>query len=139
MQNFRKYDIHMEICRKNIFHFLQRGIMKTEKPGIKGKDCFIKREERRPEKAIGALAGSMCLLFTQRRRQEWSRSQDHDGRYTARNSTVEFKEFEVPKPGHGEVLIQTKASTICGSDIRCIYREHVGKGPRLYSRYGGWP
>ena len=48
------------------------------------------------------------------------------------NSTVEFKEFEVPKPGHGEVLIQTKASTICGSDIRCIYREHVGKGPEGY-------
>ena len=48
------------------------------------------------------------------------------------NSTVEMKEFEVPKPGHGEVLIQTKASTICGSDIRCIYREHVGKGPEGY-------
>ena len=48
------------------------------------------------------------------------------------NSTVELKEFEVPKPGHGEVLIQTKASTICGSDIRCIYREHVGKGPEGY-------
>lgn len=46
------------------------------------------------------------------------------------NSTVELKEFEVPKPGHGEVLIQTKASTICGSDIRCIYREHVGKARR---------
>ena len=48
------------------------------------------------------------------------------------NSTVELKEFEVPKPGHGEVLIQTKASTICGSDIRGIYREHVGKGPEGY-------
>ena len=44
------------------------------------------------------------------------------------NSTVEMKEFEIPKPGHGEVLIQTKATTICGSDIRCIYREHTGKG-----------
>ncbi len=48
------------------------------------------------------------------------------------NSTVELKEFEVPKPGHGQVLIQTKATTICGSDIRCIYREHVGKGPEGY-------
>ena len=37
-----------------------------------------------------------------------------------------------PKPGHGQVLIQTKATTICGSDIRCIYREHVGKGPEGY-------
>lgn len=48
------------------------------------------------------------------------------------NSTVEMKEFEIPKPGHGEVLIQTKATTICGSDIRCIYREHTGKGAEGY-------
>lgn len=48
------------------------------------------------------------------------------------NSTVEFKEFEVMVPGHGEVLIKTKASTICGSDIRCIYRQHTGKGPEGY-------
>jgi len=25
-----------------------------------------------------------------------------------------------------------KASTICGSDIRAIYREHLGKGPEAY-------
>lgn len=48
------------------------------------------------------------------------------------NSTVELREFDIPTPGHGEVLIRTKASTICGSDIRCIYREHVGKGPEGY-------
>ena len=48
------------------------------------------------------------------------------------NSTVEMKDFEVPKPGHGQVLIKTKATTICGSDIRCIYREHTGKGPEGY-------
>lgn len=48
------------------------------------------------------------------------------------NSTVELKDFEIPKPGHGQVLIQTKATTICGSDIRCIYREHTGKGPEGY-------
>ena len=48
------------------------------------------------------------------------------------NSTVELKEFDIPKPGHGQVLVQTKATTICGSDIRCIYREHVGKGPEGY-------
>ena len=48
------------------------------------------------------------------------------------NSTVEFKEFPIPKPGHGELLIRTKSSTICGSDIRAIYREHVGKGPEGY-------
>ncbi len=48
------------------------------------------------------------------------------------NSSVELKEFPVPVPGHGEALIKMKASSICGSDIRCIYREHVGKGPEGY-------
>lgn len=48
------------------------------------------------------------------------------------NSTVEFKEFDIPTPGHGQVLIKTQASTICGSDIRCIYREHTGKGAEGY-------
>lgn len=48
------------------------------------------------------------------------------------NSTVEIKEFDIPTPGYGQVLIKTKATTICGSDIRCIYREHVGKGPEGY-------
>lgn len=48
------------------------------------------------------------------------------------NSTVAFKDVEIPEPGHGEVLIRTKSSTICGSDIRAIYREHVGKGPEGY-------
>ena len=48
------------------------------------------------------------------------------------NSTVELKDFEIPKPGHGQVLIKTMASTICGSDIRCIYREHTGKGAEGY-------
>jgi threonine dehydrogenase-like Zn-dependent dehydrogenase len=48
------------------------------------------------------------------------------------NSTVEMKEFAIPEPGHGQVLIQCKASTICGSDIRAIYHEHLGKGPEGY-------
>jgi threonine dehydrogenase-like Zn-dependent dehydrogenase len=48
------------------------------------------------------------------------------------NSTVEIREVPVPEPGHGEVLLQVKASTICGSDIRCIYHEHLGKGPEGY-------
>jgi threonine dehydrogenase-like Zn-dependent dehydrogenase len=50
------------------------------------------------------------------------------------NSTVVLKEFDVPKPGHGEVLIKMKSSTICGSDIRCIYHEHLGKGPEGYQK-----
>ncbi len=52
--------------------------------------------------------------------------------YLPGNSTVAIKEVEIPEPGYGEVLIRTKASTICGSDIRAIYREHLGKGPEGY-------
>jgi threonine dehydrogenase-like Zn-dependent dehydrogenase len=48
------------------------------------------------------------------------------------NSTVEMREVPVPRPGHGEVLLAVKASTICGSDIRAIYHEHLGKGPEGY-------
>jgi threonine dehydrogenase-like Zn-dependent dehydrogenase len=48
------------------------------------------------------------------------------------NSTVVMKDFDIPTPGHGEVLIKMKSSTICGSDIRCIYHEHLGKGPEGY-------
>ncbi|WP_309009489.1 alcohol dehydrogenase catalytic domain-containing protein, partial [Pelagicoccus sp. SDUM812005] len=48
------------------------------------------------------------------------------------DSSTQLKEFTVPEPGHGEVLIRVKASTICGSDIRCIYHEHLGKGPEGY-------
>jgi threonine dehydrogenase-like Zn-dependent dehydrogenase len=39
---------------------------------------------------------------------------------------------EVPEPGHGQVLLAMKASSICGSDIRAIYREHLGHGPEAY-------
>jgi threonine dehydrogenase-like Zn-dependent dehydrogenase len=52
--------------------------------------------------------------------------------YLPGNSTAILKEVEIPEPGYGEVLIRTKASTICGSDIRAIYREHVGKGAEGY-------
>jgi D-arabinose 1-dehydrogenase-like Zn-dependent alcohol dehydrogenase len=48
------------------------------------------------------------------------------------NSTVEIRTVPVPEPRHGEVLIGVKASTICGSDIRAIYHEHLGKGPEGY-------
>ncbi len=54
------------------------------------------------------------------------------GAYLPGDSTVKFKQYAVPEPGHGEVLIRTKTSTICGSDIRCIYHEHLGKGPEGY-------
>ena len=37
-----------------------------------------------------------------------------------------------PSPGQGQVLLAMKASSICGSDIRAIYREHLGHGPEAY-------
>jgi threonine dehydrogenase-like Zn-dependent dehydrogenase len=52
--------------------------------------------------------------------------------YLPGNSTVVMRTVPVPTPGHGEVLLRMKASTICGSDIRCIYHEHLGKGPEGY-------
>lgn len=54
------------------------------------------------------------------------------GAYLPGNSTVEMRDVEIPKPGHGQVLLKTKSSTICGSDIRAIYNEHLGKGPEAY-------
>lgn len=48
------------------------------------------------------------------------------------NSSVEFATFEIPKPGHGQVLVRMRASSICGSDIRAIYRAHLGVGPEGY-------
>jgi threonine dehydrogenase-like Zn-dependent dehydrogenase len=54
------------------------------------------------------------------------------GAYLPGNSTADVRDVPVPSPGHGEVLLRMKASTICGSDIRCIYHEHLGKGPEGY-------
>ena len=55
-----------------------------------------------------------------------------NGAYLPGNSTVELKNVEFNKLKHGEVLIKIKSSTICGSDIRAIYKEHLGKGPEKY-------
>jgi len=52
--------------------------------------------------------------------------------YLPGNSTVEMRDVPAPTPAHGEVLLRVMASTICGSDIRCIYHEHLGKGPEGY-------
>lgn len=48
------------------------------------------------------------------------------------NRTVAFREVPIPEPGYGQVLVQMKASSICGSDIRAIYREHLGTGDEAY-------
>ncbi|XXF75203.1 zinc-binding dehydrogenase [Myxococcaceae bacterium GXIMD 01537] len=49
------------------------------------------------------------------------------------NRKVEFTEIPIPQPQHGEVLVEIKASAICGSDIRAIYRGHIGEGAERYS------
>jgi len=45
---------------------------------------------------------------------------------------VEIREFPVPEPGHGQVLISMKALGLCGSDLRAIYHEHRGSGAERY-------
>ncbi|OZJ05023.1 hypothetical protein BZG36_02140 [Bifiguratus adelaidae] len=46
---------------------------------------------------------------------------------------VEVRDFEIPTPGQGEVRLQVKASTLCGSDLNLIYRKETWKpGPGQY-------
>ncbi len=45
------------------------------------------------------------------------------------NSTTEIRDVADPDPGPGQVLLSMRASTICGSDIRAIYREHIQGDP----------
>ena len=48
------------------------------------------------------------------------------------NSTVKQVEVDVPEPGHGQVVLQMKTSTICGSNISAIYREHLSSPTRRW-------
>lgn len=49
------------------------------------------------------------------------------------NRQLEFREFPVPEPGVGQVLVRMKASSLCGSDLRAIYRPTVqASGPESY-------
>src|SRR4051794_13385371 len=45
---------------------------------------------------------------------------------------VDIREVADPTPGPGQVVVRMRASTICGSDIRAIYREHLGTGAEAY-------
>lgn len=54
------------------------------------------------------------------------------GVYLPGGREVVHREVPVPAPSHGQVLVRMRASTICGSDIRAIYREHLGRGPEAY-------
>lgn len=48
------------------------------------------------------------------------------------DSTVRGVTVDVPEPGPGQVLLEVRASSICGSDLRAIYREHLGTGAEAY-------
>ncbi|WP_425145155.1 zinc-dependent alcohol dehydrogenase family protein [Deinococcus sp.] len=46
---------------------------------------------------------------------------------------LEYRELKVPVPGPGQVLVRMKASSLCGSDLRAIYRpKDQGHGPEAY-------
>ncbi len=46
------------------------------------------------------------------------------------NRRLEQREFPIPEPGYGQVLVRMKASSLCGSDLRAIYRtSNWGTGP----------
>lgn len=41
----------------------------------------------------------------------------------------EIEEFDRPEPGACQVLVETKASGLCGSDLRAVYHGHRGSDP----------
>lgn len=46
---------------------------------------------------------------------------------------VELREVPIPQPAAGQVLVRMRASAICGSDLRAIYRPtDQGDGPEAY-------
>ena len=54
------------------------------------------------------------------------------GAYLPGGRQVEIRDLADPTPGHGQVVVAMRASTICGSDLRAIYREHLGTGAEAY-------
>jgi len=54
------------------------------------------------------------------------------GVYLPGDRRVDLREVPDPQPGPGQVVLAMRASTICGSDLRAIYREHIGEGPEAY-------
>src|SRR3954465_4608174 len=54
------------------------------------------------------------------------------GVYLPGNREVVQRDVPDPVAGHGQLVVEMKASTICGSDVRAIYREHLGVGAEAY-------
>ncbi|MFJ8604723.1 zinc-binding dehydrogenase [Streptomyces shenzhenensis] len=57
--------------------------------------------------------------------------------YLPGGSRTESRTVPVAAPGPGQALLKVRASTICGSDLRAIYREHLGFGPEAYQGVAG--
>lgn len=53
--------------------------------------------------------------------------------YLPGSSRVDVREVPDPRPGRRQAVVAVQASTICGSDLRAIYREHLGEGPEGYA------
>jgi (R,R)-butanediol dehydrogenase/meso-butanediol dehydrogenase/diacetyl reductase len=54
-----------------------------------------------------------------------------------RNPKLEIREYDIPKPGPGEVLIKVKACGICGSDVHMAQTDE--EGYILYPGLTGFP
>jgi threonine dehydrogenase-like Zn-dependent dehydrogenase len=54
------------------------------------------------------------------------------GVYLPGGRRVDVEQVDDPTPGPGQVVVAMRASTICGSDLRAIYREHLGTGAEAY-------
>ncbi|MFV0252757.1 MAG: zinc-dependent alcohol dehydrogenase family protein [Beutenbergiaceae bacterium] len=52
--------------------------------------------------------------------------------YLPGDRSIELRQVPRPRPGPGQVLLRVRASTICGSDLRAIYRQHLGTGAEAY-------
>lgn len=52
--------------------------------------------------------------------------QTYLGSQVWKNPKIEIREYDIPKPGPGEVLIQVKACGICGSDVHMAQPDNDG-------------
>lgn len=62
---------------------------------------------------------------------------DYLGVYLPGDRKCEVREASVPRPGQGQVLVQTRASALCGSDLSYIYRRAKGVAGDARSTYRG--
>ena len=46
-------------------------------------------------------------------------------KYAEEAGSLEVKEVDIPKPKKNEVLIQIKASSICGTDMSILYNKYL--------------